>query len=525
MARLWELDGVREDSEMLKGTDTNLGEPMYFQKECCNKPIDGKERQEIIHWQSDYSVVSKKSLNRDGEKGIAVMREDAKDTSAGLRTGEQMKTKLAFLTQRAKKEPKSKFTSLAHLLTANFLGECFQELKRNKAPGIDRVTVKEYEVNLEEKLKDLVVRLKTKKYKPQPVRRTYIPKTGGGKRPLGIPTVEDKLIQMGIKKILEAIYEVDFLDVSYGFRPNRNCHSALDMLNKVIMTRNVSYVVDMDMEKFFDTIDHGWLMECVKQRVKDATILRLINKMLKAGIMENGKFSEMESGTPQGGVLSPLLANIYLHYILDLWFEKRVKKSLIGYAELIRYCDDFVVCFHKWDDAKSFGDELKKRLGKFGLGISEEKSRTIKFGRYVWQRAQQIGGYVKTFDFLGFTHYCEESRKGTFKVGRKTASLKFKKKIKDINLWMKRTRNMVKLDVWWGTLRLKLMGHYRYYGINGNIQSMLKFYRLVLRLAYKWINRRSQMKSFNYGQYFKFLTYNPLPRPKIYHSTYILSSQ
>lgn len=213
-----------------------------------------------------------------------------------------------------------------HLLTEDFLKGCFWELKRDKASGIDGVSVKEYEVSLEENTKDLVVRLKAKKYKLQPVRRAYILKSDGNKRGLGIPTVEDKIVQMGIKKILEAIFEVDFIDVSYGFRPNRSCHDALEVLDKTIMTKPVNYVVDMDIKKFFDTIDHRWLMECLRQRIKDTSLLRLIVRFLKAGIMEEGKFIQIDKGTPQGGVLSPLLANIYLHYTLDLWFEKVVKK-------------------------------------------------------------------------------------------------------------------------------------------------------------------------------------------------------
>jgi len=239
----------------------NSGEPMYSQRECSIKPINGKIQQDIIHWQSDYSIVSRKSRNGDGEKGIAVMRGGAGDTSARHRTGEQMSTKLASLTQRARENPKCKFISVAHLLTEDYLKGCFWELKRDKASGIDGVSVKEYEVSVDENIKDLVVRLKTKKYKPRPVRRTYIPKVDGSKRGLGIPTTEDKIVQMGIKKILEAIFETDFVDVSYGFRPKRSCHDALDVLDKTIMTKPVNYVVDMDIKQFFDTIDHQWLMK------------------------------------------------------------------------------------------------------------------------------------------------------------------------------------------------------------------------------------------------------------------------
>jgi len=502
----------------------NSGEPMYSPRECSIKSINGKIRQDIIHWQSDCSIVSKKSRNGDGEKGVAVMRREAGDTSARRRTGEQMGTKLASLTLRARENPKSKFISLAHLLTEDFLKGCFWELKRDKASGIDGVSVKEYEVSLEENIKDLVVRLKAKKYKPQPVRRAYIPKSDGSKRGLGIPTVEDKIVQMGIKKILEAIFEVDFIDVSYGFRPNRSCHDALEVLDKTIMTKPVNYVVDMDIKRFFDTIDHRWLMECLRQRIKDTSLLQLIVRFLKAGIMEEGKFIQTDKGTPQGGVLSPLLANIYLHYILDLWFEKVVKKQLKGFAQLIRYADDFIVCFQSGSEAKAFGEKLEQRLGKFGLKIAEGKSRIIEFGRYVWGKAQREGKKVATFDFLGFTHYCDKTRKGKFKLGRKTASKKFRQKIKAMNIWMKKVRNLVELKEWWQVLRLKLIGHHRYYGISGNYREIKKFYILTSKLAYKWINRRSQKKSYNYERYCRFKKYNPLPEPRIYHRTYALSS-
>jgi group II intron reverse transcriptase/maturase len=498
---------------------------MYSHKECGIKPIDGKTQQGIIHWQSDYSIVSEKSRNGDGEKGIAVMRREERDTSARHRTGQQMTTKLTSLILRAKRESKCKFVSLTHLLTEDFLKGCFRELKRDKASGIDGVNVKEYEVNLEEKVKDLVVRLKAKKYKPQPVRRVYIPKSDGSKRGLGIPAVEDKIVQKGIKKILEPIFEVDFMDVSFGFRPNKSCHDALEVLNTAVMGRTVNYVVDMDIEKFFDNINHKWLMRCLKQRIKDTSLLRLIVRFLKAGVMEKDKLVQTNKGTPQGGILSPLLANIYLHYILDLWWEKKIKKQLKGFVQLVRYADDFIVCFQYGRETTAFVESLKQRLDKFGLKIAKSKSRVIEFGRFVWQKAQRENRKVATFDFLGFTHYCNKSREGKFKLGRKTARTRFRKKIKEINKWLKNVRNLVGLKEWWKVLKQKLLGHYRYYGISGNIRAISEFNILTTRLAYKWINRRSQKKSFNYKQYYRFMRYNPLPKPKIYHLTaYTLSS-
>lgn len=455
---------------------------------------------------------------------MAVIQLDGRDTSSALRGGAKMKTKLPSITRRARENPKLKFTSLTHLLTVDFLWECFWELKRDKAPGVDGVMVKEYEVNLEENLKDLVTRLKEWKYRPKPSRRVYIIDVNGKRRPLGIPAVGDKVVQMGIKKILEAIFEVDFLDVSFGFRPNRSCHDALDVVDKVIMTRPVNYVVDMDIRKFFDTIGHKWLMKCLQQRIVDPNLLRLIVRFLKAGVVEQGKYYQIDKGTPQGGILSPMLANIYLHYILDEWFVRAVNRQTIGFTQLVRYADDFVVFFQSDKESKVFGGKLRERLSKFGLRIAENKSRIIEFGRYPWLKAQKRGKRIATFDFLGFTHYCDKTRRGKFKLGRKTSNVKFRQKMKTMNQWLKDVRNLVELKLWWKVLKLKLIGHYRYYGISGNMKEMQAYYKQVLRLIFKWTNRRSQKKSCNWVQFLRFLKYNPLPQPKIYHLTYTLSS-
>jgi group II intron reverse transcriptase/maturase len=485
--------------------------------------LKDKEPQKVSG-QSDYLIVSMKQGNACGEKGIEGTDEGIRETSATLKGGEGMATKLNILTMRAKENPKLRFTSLIHLLNEGSLLECLGELKANKAPGIDGVRLEEYEVAKDANIKDLINRMKLWKYRPQPMRRAYIPKANGDMRPLGIPTIEDKIVQMGIKKILEAIFETDFSDVSYGFRPNRNGHQALDVLAKAVMTRAVESIVDMDIEKFFDTVDHKWMMKCLEQRIADRNLLRLIGRFLNAGVMEGGKFSETDRGTPQGGILSPVLANIYLHYILDLWFERHVRRQLKGYACLIRYADDFIVCFQNNDEAKAFGEILKARLDKFGLRIAKDKSRIIDFGRQAWYKAKQEGGKVSTFDFLGFTHYCDKTRRGKFKLGRRTASSKFRQKMKAANLWLKGVRNLVELSEWWRILGKKLIGHYNYYGISGNTSQIRKFYQRILSLVYKWINRRSQKKSYNWEQFRRFLKYNPLPRPKIYHLTYTLTS-
>jgi RNA-directed DNA polymerase len=449
---------------------------------------------------------------------------DDRDTLPIPRDGQGVSTKLASITLRAREDPECKFTSLAHLLTEDSLKECFRELNRNKAPGIDGVTAKEYEANIDDNIEDLVKRLKAKRYRPKPVKRTYIPKPNGKRRPLGIPAIEDKIVQMAIKKILEAIFEPDFIDLSYGFRPNRSCHDALDKVDKIIMTKPVNYVADMDIAKFFDTVDHETLMECLKQRIVDPSLLQLIGRFLRSGMIEDGKYFETDKGTPQGGILSPVLANVYLHYALDLWFENVVKTQLKGFAQLVRYADDFVVCFQYGEEAKAFETALGERLGQFGLEISEEKSQIIEFGRGSCLKAKRQGRKCATFDFLGFTHYCGRTRTGGFKVGRKTSGKKFRQKLKEMNQWLKHVRNTAELEDWWQVMRQKLVGHYHYYGMSGNMQWLHKYYYHAVKLAFKWINRRSQRRSYDWDQFNRFLLHNPLPQPKIYHLTYTLYS-
>jgi group II intron reverse transcriptase/maturase len=507
---------------MSKGNDMNLGEPMRSPNKVEAKPMNGKEQQ-IAYWQSDYSIVSEKSMKVEREKAVANIQRDRRDTSSIHSDGAKMTTKLLSITQRAKENPRYRFMTLKYLLNEDFLKDCFCVLKRDKATGIDGETYKEYEVKVEERLKDLVGRMKTNQYRPKPVRRVYIPKGNGELRPLGIPTVEDKIIQMGIKKIFEAIFENDFEDVSYGFRPNRSSHNALEKVDRIIMTKPINYVVDMDIRKFFDTVDHKIMMRLLKQRIADPKLLQLIMKFLKAGVMEEGKYKDTDRGTPQGGILSPILANIYLHYVIDVWFEREIKKELKGYAEIVRYADDFVICFQAEYEANKVSKELKEQISKYGLSISEEKSRIIEFGRYVWEKAKRKGIKVGTFDFLGFTHYCDKTIRGKFKLGRKTAEKKFRQKIVAMNEWLKDIRNAIRIKEWWKTLKAKLIGHYRYYGISGNMRAIKRYYILTSKLVYKWINSRSQEISYTYAQYCKFVRYNPLPKPKIYRNMYVLT--
>lgn len=435
-----------------------------------------------------------------------------------------MRTKLAKIArieEIAKEKPEEKFTSLAHLLDEAMLKECHRALTGNRVPGIDQVSKEEYGANLEANIAVLIGKLKSKAYRPQPVRRAYIPKPGSKeKRPLGIPSYEDKLVQMGLTKILNAIYEQDFLGLSYGFRPNRSCHDALKVLNNIIETKEINYIVDADIKGFFDNVNHEWMMKFLGHRVTDPSIHRLIKRILRAGVMEGTEYHKTEQGTPQGGVISPLLANIYLHYALDLWFEGIYKKTCQGDAYMVRYADDFVCCFQYEEDAKRFYVELQVRLAKFNLMIAEEKSKIIEFGRFAAEeRAKRGKGKPDTFDFLGFTHYCSKSRRGKFRVKRKTSRKKYHAKIKQIKEWIRNTRNIPMLEQT-KLLRLKLIGHYRYYGITDNYRALQNYQNNVYRLWYKWLNRRSQRKSFNWDTFRLFCRLNRLPNPKIYVNIY-----
>lgn len=428
-----------------------------------------------------------------------------------------LETKLDLIAKRAKAEPKTRFTTLAHLLNEEFLAECYGELKRGKATGVDGVSVAEYGEDLEEKLKGLVSRMKAKQYRPQAVRRVYIPKSNGKLRPLGIPAVEDKVVQRGLTRILEAIYEGDFLDVSHGFRPGRGCHGALQSYDQMVMTKRVSYVIEVDIKGYYDHIDHGWLMKCLAQRIADPSLLSLIGRTLKVGVMEEGVRRETDTGAPQGGIVSPVLSNIYLHYILDLWFERKLKKGLKGYAQLIRYADDFIIgCEYGWE-AQEILAELKERLKTFGLEVSEEKTRIVEFGRYAQERAEKRGEKAGTVEFLGFTHFCTKSRSGRFLVGRRTSGKRFRAKLVATNEWLKGVRNILPLADWWRILCWKLNGHYQYYGVTGNWRGISRFHQEVVRMTYKWWNRRSQKRSGDWEEFQRRLQWNPLPQPRLAH--------
>jgi group II intron reverse transcriptase/maturase len=431
--------------------------------------------------------------------------------------------KLTLITERARREPGCQFTSLAHLLDERFLEHCYYRLGRDRASGIDGVTWREYGENLEENLGDLVARLKGKRYRPLPARRVYIPKDEHSQRPLGLPALEDKIVQKGVAMILEAIYEADFLECSYGFRPSRNCHQAIDAVDKTIMRNPINHVIDADIKGFFDNVSHEWMEKFLGVRIVDPSFLLLIRRFLKAGYMDTGLLVATERGTPQGGNLSPILSNIFLHYVLDLWFEKRLRRQVRGACFLVRYADDFVCLVQYQDDARHMEQALRERFTQFDLELHPEKTRVIRFGRYERENARRQNRRAHTFDFLGFTHFCGTSRRGKFIVGRRTSRKKFRKKCKELNAWLKRVRNFRPVKEWWPILAAKLRGHYQYYGVSGNMPSLARFYQVALRLALKWLNRRSQRRSFSWAGFYAYLKHYPLPQPQIVHDLYTLS--
>jgi len=412
------------------------------------------------------------------------------------------------------------FTSLAHLLDAEFLRECYRTIGKEKACGIDGVSWHEYGKHLDENLMRLVERLKAKTYKPLPARRVYIPKNEKEMRPLGLPAVEDKVVQKGIARIMEAIYEVDFMDFSYGFRPKRSCHQALKAVNDTIMFRPVNYVIEADIKGFFDNVSHDWMLKFLQVRIKDRSLLLLIRRFLKAGYMESGKLMPTEQGTPQGGNLSPMLANIFLHYVLDLWFARRVKPQVRGECHLVRYADDFICMVQDGQAARSILAMLRERFTKFGLTLHPQKTRIITFGRNERDNARRQGRKTNTFDFLGFTHFCGLSRKGNFLLGRRTSRKKFHRACREMNDWLGRVRSAMPLKNWWPLLAAKLRGHYNYYGVSGNSKMIGNFGYAVTRMAFKWLNRRSQRRSFTWKRVNEYLARYPLPRPLLVHNLY-----
>lgn len=419
-----------------------------------------------------------------------------------------MQTSLQGISKRAAKDKAHRFGNLYGLLNEGYLKWCFWQLRKDAAPGIDRVDFYEYRENLDENIRGIVDRLKQKRYRAKLVKRRYIPKMGGKLRPLGIPATDDKVLQFAVAKILEAIFEADFLDVSYGYRPRIGPQDAVRDLTRNLQFGKYAHIVEADIKGFFDNIDHDWMIRMLEERINDKPVLNLIRKWLKAGILDvSGKVIHPTTGTPQGGIVSPVLANVYLHYGLDLWFEKAVKRQCRGDAMIVRYADDFVCAFQYKQDAELFYRQLDKRLGKFGLAVSPEKTRILLFSKHM---LKQSG----TFDFLGFEFSRGISRKFKPIIKRRTSRKKLNASIAGFTEWIKTNRNK-RISVIMTTLKSKYRGYWNYYGVIGNCESLEMFYYRTRRILFKWLNRRSQRLSYNWTGFQDLLKQFLIPAPKI----------
>ena len=467
-------------------------------------PAGGKPGVGSLH----SSAGQPRTTGADVREGGDRTTQSAQATSAVGTTEQSWPTFLRAIADKARREPNHRFGDLYRHLNQASLRASFYLLRKNAASGVDGVTFQEYEQRLEANLAGLVERLKRKSYHARLVRRKYIPKGNGKLRPLGIPVLEDKLLQCAVTQILLAIYEADFLPCSYGYRPGRGPHDAVRELTDELHWGKHNFVVEADIKGFFDHLQHDKLLEMLGQRIGDGALLRLIRKWLKAGILEeDGKVIHPELGTPQGGVISPVLANVYLHYVLDLWFEQELRKEYRGQSRLFRFADDFVACFEYRHEAAAFERALKERLAQYGLEVAPDKTKMIRFGR-------NGGPHNGRFDFLGFEYRWEPDRKGRPTVKRRTARKKLQGSVQRMGEWL-RTHRHQKLPKLLKTLKAKLRGYWNYYGVIGNSQSLNQYYYRTNELLHKWLNRRSQKHSYTWRALTRLLTRYEVPRPRI----------
>lgn len=441
----------------------------------------------------------------------------------GTPSPERISTKLQKIAKLAREAPDLALTTLAHHIDIEFMHEAYRRTRKSGAVGVDGQTAEEYAGNLEINLSSLLDRFKSGNYRAPAVRRVHIPKGDGRRtRPIGIPTFEDKVLQRAVTMILGTIYEQDFLDGSYGFRPGRSAHQALSALREGLMTMGGGWVLEVDIASFFDTLDHGHLRSFLDRRVRDGVLRRQIDKWLKAGVLEEGVVYHPETGTPQGGVISPLLANVYLHEVLDQWFEEVVQPRLDGKAFLVRYADDFVLVFQSERDARRVHAVLPKRFAKYGLRLHPEKTRLVRFrqppprGK---KRSSTKEVRPEAFDLLGFTHYWGLSRNGHWIIKRRTARLRLTRALQKIRRWCRVHRHWSVADQR-AALAQQLRGHYAYYGITGNGRALACLYYETRRAWRMWLNRRSQRNDMTWARFVRLLARHPLPEPRVVHSVY-----
>lgn len=432
-----------------------------------------------------------------------------------LRDRTSMSPEHIRIAELAKEDRDRKFSSIAHLLTVDVLQNAFEGLRKDASAGVDGKTHAEYAVAVRENLTTLHDRLKQGRYRAVPLRRIYIPKEDGRQRPISIPSLEDKIVQKAAADLLNAIWEQDFLDCSHGFRPGRSPHDALDEVGRILNTRPITTVLEADISGYFDAIVRSLLMEMVEKRVSDGTILRLIGKWINIGALDQGRLLISETGTGQGQVISPLLANVYLHYVLDEWFETVVKPRLRGEAYEIRFADDFILCFQYRDDAERVLEALEKRFRKYGLTLHPDKTRLMEFGGKALAKSERPGGAKPaTFDFLGFTHICKRSRKGNFAVHVRTMRKRLRRSLKAMTAWCREHRHDP-VVAQQEAINRKLRGHYQYYGRSTNFRSLLEFQQRVRRIWQKWLNRRTRGNTLNWPRYVRLLERYPLLKPRL----------
>jgi group II intron reverse transcriptase/maturase len=448
---------------------------------------------------------------RAGTKGNA-----SQHSTGRMQSRASVSQALERIRQAARQRKKEKFTALLHHLSIDHLEEAFFELKENAAPGVDGLTWKDYEADLGRKLDELHARVHRGAYRAQPSRRVYIPKPDGRQRPLAVAALEDKIVQRATAAVLNAIYEEDFLGFSYGFRPGRGTHDALDALVVGISSKKVNWILDADIRSFFDTVSQDWLIRFVEHRIGDRRVIRLIQKWLKAGVLEDGVVTTSDRGTGQGSVISPLLANIYLHYVFDLWAERWRRREAAGDMIIVRYADDVIVGFEHETDARRFWDAMRERLQEFALSLHPEKTRLIEFGRFAAENRKRHGlGKPETFDFLGFTFICGKSRRGRFLVMRKTRRDRMRAKLKEIKKGLRRCMHQpIPQQGKW--LRQVVTGYFNYYAVPTNSRAIATFHFFVTKLWHRTLRRRSQ-KDWTDWQRMKRLAGDWLPKPRILH--------
>ena len=423
-----------------------------------------------------------------------------------------MSTGLLRVVERARREPEGRFHSLAHLIDVPALERAFHRLRGDAAVGVDGVSKEDYGQELDANLVELHGRMKAKRYRHQPLRRVHIPKGDGRTRPIGISAVEDKVVQGAVREVLEAVYEQDFLECSYGFRPGRGAHDAIRALNRAVYQGKVRWILEADIESFFDSLDRTTLEEMLRIRVADGSLRRLVGKCVRVGVLDGEERTQPERGTPQGSGLSALLGNLYLHHTLDVWFEREVKPRLGGEAVLVRYCDDFVIGFERREDAQRVAEVLGKRMERYGLRLHPEKTRLIAFERP--KAGQRDGKGPGTFEFLGFTMYWRRTRRGRWQMWCKTRSKGLRRFNRTVSEWCRRHRHLP-VKAQHAALTRRLVGHFNYFGVNGNIRSLARVVHATKRVWFKWLRRRSQRTRLTWERFNQLLERIPLPQPRV----------